>query len=131
LPLTATGKIDRRALEDAGAHAPLSWPESAPLEEQLRSLWEQLLEVRQLDPHSNVFDHGARSLTVIRALNELRRRGFRGISAAQIYEHPNVAAMAAVLRGEATDVSTTVDARVRGQNQRAALARFAPRPGQA
>ncbi|HJU27240.1 MAG TPA: non-ribosomal peptide synthetase [Rhodanobacteraceae bacterium] len=131
LPLTASGKIDRRALEHDGAQAPLNWPESAPLEEQLRSLWQQLLDIRQLDLHANVFDHGARSLTVIRALNELRRRGFRSLGAAQIYEHPNVAAMAAMLRGETEGASGTADMRARGRDQRAALARFAPRSGRA
>lgn len=131
LPLTVSGKIDRRALEGHATQTPLHWPESAPLEEQLRSLWQQLLEVGQLDLHANVFDHGARSLTVIRALNELRRRGFRQIGAAQIYEHPNVAAMAALLRGGMENADTAADAQARARHQRAALARFAPRPGRA
>ncbi|MBS0433237.1 MAG: non-ribosomal peptide synthetase [Proteobacteria bacterium] len=131
LPLTDSGKIDRRALENSGTQIPLQWPESAPLEEQLRWLWQQLLDVPQLDLHTSVFDHGARSLTVIRALNELRQRGFRNISAVQIYEHPNVAAMAGLLRGDTDGASAVGDAHVRGQNQRAALARFASRPGSA
>lgn len=130
LPLTASGKIDRRALENDDAQMPLHWPEASPLEEQLRSLWQQLLGLPALDLQANVFDHGARSLTVIRALNELRKHGFRSVSAAQIYEHPGIAAMAAMLRGQSGAASAD-EAQARGHNQRAALARFAPRPGRA
>lgn len=129
LPLTASGKIDRRALANANVAAPLSWLPDAPLLLQLSGLWRQLLGLADIDVQQNLFDLGARSLTVVRALTELRRRGFRTLSAAQIYEHPSVARLAALLSAAPAAVPSPVDGVARGDRQRAALARFAPRKG--
>lgn len=130
LPHTASGKVDRRALAREGEQAPIAWPEHAPLREQLRALWAQLLDRADLDVHANLFDEGARSLTVVRALTELRRRGFDSVNAAHFYEHPSVAAQAAWLAA-VPGAAAGHDARMRGAHasgavQRAALARFAP-----
>jgi len=128
LPLTASGKIDRRTLAQGGGNTVLVWPEGVSLEQQLTTLWQQLLGISKLDAQDNLFDLGARSLTVVRALTELRRRGFRTLSAVQIYEHPNVAKLAALLT--ATEAAIQPDgAQARGDRQREALARFGPPPG--
>ncbi len=128
LPLTASGKIDRGALVRDAAAAPLRWREELPLAARLADLWRQLLGADALAVDANVFEHGARSLLVVRLLTELRRRGLV-LSAAQVYEHPSAAAQAALL--EAAPPRTEVDAgeRSRAAAQRAALARFGPRPG--
>lgn len=132
LPLTASGKIDRRTLARSGDDAPLVWLETGTLEEQLTVLWQQLLGVTEFDVHENLFDLGARSLTVVQALTELRRRGFRALSAVQIYEHPSVAKLAALLSTAAEPANApldTQDVHSRGDRERAALARFGPRSG--
>ncbi|HEY6942484.1 non-ribosomal peptide synthetase, partial [Dokdonella sp.] len=127
LPLTASGKVDRRALAAAPVAEPLRWLEGASLPNQLLDLWKQLLGVDHLDVEANLFDHGARSLLVVRALTELRRHGYV-LSVAQAYEHPTVAAQAAAL--SAAPAPATADgARARGVAQRAAFARFGPRAG--
>jgi len=129
LPHTASGKLDRRALAREGERTPIAWPEHAPVREQLRALWSQLLERKQLDAHANLFDEGARSLTVVRALTELRRHGFDGVTAAHLYEYPSIAAQAAWL--EAASVAAAAQAahmrgaQATGAVQRAALAKFA------
>ena len=128
LPLTASGKVDRRALaRDDGAA--LQWRDDAPLAGQLLELWRQLLDAPALAADANLFDHGARSLLVVRALTELRRHGVV-LSAAQVYEHPSVAAQLAVLEGRTTRDEGAREAG-RGAAQRAAFARFAPRTGDA
>lgn len=131
LPLTASGKIDRRMLaaEEDHADAGWKWPASGGgLQEQLRSLWQHLLDIEALDVHANVFDLGARSLTVVRAITELHAHGFRNLSAARIYEYPSVEKLAAFLQsGDGVESDAAGDARTRGEHQRAALARFGPR----
>jgi amino acid adenylation domain-containing protein len=132
LPLTASGKIDRRTLARSGDGAPLVWLETGTLEQQLMVLWRQLLGVVEFDVRDNLFDLGARSLTVVQALTELRRRGFRTLSAVQIYEHPSVAKQTALLSAAPEPVSVPHeihDAHSRGDRERAALARFGPRSG--
>lgn len=125
LPLTASGKIDRRALARQAEAAPLRWRDGASLQDQLLDLWKQLLSLDQLDGADNLFDRGARSLIVVRALTELRRRG-HVLSAAEVYEHPNVAAQAVLLGAPAAarDAQVDTSADRRGAAQRAAFARF-------
>ncbi len=123
LPLTASGKIDRRMLSST-VDAVLRWPADAPLERQLQELWKQLLDLDELDENANLFDLGARSLTVVRAMTELRRHGHRAITAVQMYEHPSVAGLAALLSGVGVPASSIAAAQTRGDRQRAALARF-------
>lgn len=128
LPLTASGKIDRRELaRQAGAGA-LRWRAGASLPEQLLDLWRQLLGVAELDAQENLFERGARSLLVVRALTELRRHG-HVLSAAQVYEHPSAAAQAALLGATGPAAAATEDVQERGERQRAAFARFGPRGG--
>lgn len=128
LPLTASGKIDRRALSNAVEDHPLAWPDNASLEEQLTSMWRQLLDVASIGRDDNLFDHGARSLTVVRALTHLRRHG-HVLSAAQVYERPTIAGQLGLLtEGDQPDAAV-VAASLRGGRQRAALSRFGPHGG--
>jgi aryl carrier-like protein len=131
LPLTPSGKIDRRQLASAVDEIVFAWPEHASLEQQLTGLWSQLLGLTELAIDANLFDLGARSLTVVHALTELRRRGYRSLTAVQIYEHPSVAKQTALLRAQPTAVPVAAAVAARAENQRAALSRFGPRGGAA
>ncbi|HEV7490904.1 MAG TPA: non-ribosomal peptide synthetase, partial [Rhodanobacteraceae bacterium] len=129
LPLTASGKIDRRALENGFANATLQWLEGAALAQQLLHLWKQLLGMDALDVDANLFENGARSLLVVRALTELRRHG-HVLSAAQIYESPTICAQVALLEtGTTKDAHSSVAERARGAAQRTAFARFGAHGG--
>jgi amino acid adenylation domain-containing protein len=122
LPLTASGKVDRRRLAHEDAQTAIAWNETAPLADNVASLWKQLLGVAQLGANANLFDHGARSLTVVQALTELRRHG-HVLSVAQVYEHPTIAAQVALLVQPKVAAVAVDDGR--GERQRAALSRFA------
>ena len=128
LPLTASGKIDRRALAKASVQPPLAWPDTASLQVQVTQMWQQLLDVASIDVHDNVFDHGAGSLTVVAALTQLRQHG-HVLSAAQVYECPTIAGQLALLEHRDQADSAVVAASARGQRQRDALNRFGPRGG--
>lgn len=130
LPQTATGKIDRRALAREEQEKSIAWPEQAPLGEQLRAVWAQLLDRAELGLHANLFDEGARSLTVVRALTEMRRHGIHALSPAQIYEFPTIAGQLALLTAAPEAAVAAHAPHMRGAHasgvvQRAALARFA------
>ena len=126
LPLTASGKIDRLALAGREVEAPWIWPDGAPIQQQLAALWKQLLHLDDLDINANLFALGATSLTVVRALTELRRRGFRALSAALIFEHPSVVKQAALFVTPPASLAAS-EARKRSERQRVALSRFDPR----
>jgi amino acid adenylation domain-containing protein len=123
LPTTASGKIDRRALARSDPNLTRDWREGAPLATQLQRMWERLLGVAPLALDANLFDAGARSLTVVHALTELRRHG-HVMSVAQAYEHASIAAQAAFL-GSAQAPPPEGRDDGRNEQQRAAFARFA------
>jgi hypothetical protein len=124
LPLTLNGKIDRRKPAPMTMAEPLQWLEGVSLTRQLSALWCQLLIVDSIDPKANVFDLGAHSLTAARAVAELHRHGFDGITITQLYEYPSVAQLAAALGG-AHESRSDIDHSERGERQHQALVRFA------
>ncbi len=99
LPLTPAGKIDRRALKQGSdpKSKSMPWHEAETIEGRLSALWMQLLGISNIDTKANLFDLGARSLTVVQAVTELRRHGFHKLTAAQIYEHSSIARLSAFL----------------------------------
>lgn len=127
LPLSSNGKIDRRRLAQSVEEPALVWPEHASLEMQVTLMWQQLLGAESIAAHENLFDRGARSLTVVRALTILRNRG-HVLSAAQVYEHPTIAGQLALLGSHDQRDAGIAAASQRGMQQRQALNRFGP-PG--
>jgi aryl carrier-like protein len=87
----------------------------------------QLLGISTIDTKANLFDLGARSLTVVRAVTELRRYGFHKLTTAQVYEHSSIAGLSAFLTAMPATSASVESAPERGQRQRAALSRFKPR----
>ncbi|HEY6321984.1 MAG TPA: amino acid adenylation domain-containing protein, partial [Thermoanaerobaculia bacterium] len=76
LPLTANGKLDRRALPAPGhaaaAAASLARRAHDPVEELLGGLWCQVLGVERADPQGNFFDLGGHSLRATQLISRIR-----------------------------------------------------------
>ncbi|AUT02776.1 non-ribosomal peptide synthetase [Nostoc sp. CENA543] len=73
LPLTANGKIDRRALPEpnTGNTADLEIPVT-PTEELLASLWQSLLKVQSISRGDNFFELGGNSLLATQLVTRIR-----------------------------------------------------------
>lgn len=120
LPLTASGKLDRRALQ--GIMAGLQHDElmtytsgvgekqgpSTPNERMLCDLWRRILRDEFPDINDHFFHAGGNSITAIRLSAEVQRAGFR-LSVAQIFESPVLREMAAVLDSGVMSNSSPVD----------------------
>ncbi|MDY7094186.1 MAG: non-ribosomal peptide synthase/polyketide synthase [Acidobacteriota bacterium] len=99
LPLTPTGKVDRRALvsqagEQAGPSAEYVAPRTEK-EEALAEIFAQVLKVEQVGVHDNFFELGGDSILSIQIVGRAKRAGLR-VNPAQIFEHPTVAQLAVV-----------------------------------
>jgi amino acid adenylation domain-containing protein/non-ribosomal peptide synthase protein (TIGR01720 family) len=98
LPLSPSGKLDRRALpapsrEDsptAGAAPPRT-----PVEELLCSIWEQVLGRERIGIHDNFFALGGDSILSLRVLALAQSRGLQ-VALADLFRHQTVAALAAL-----------------------------------
>lgn len=80
VPLTANGKVDRKALPAPNARALAPQGHVAPegeLECEVAEIWQQLLGVAQVGRHDNFFALGGHSLLAIQVLQRLRARGLR------------------------------------------------------
>lgn len=106
LPTTPSGKIDRRGLPSAvpAARVPATQSDAGPaveLIDRLRALWLELLGLDQLPDDANVFDHGARSLLVMRFVSRAREQGIQ-LNVADVYDRPTVVGLSALLASQNT-----------------------------
>ncbi|KAG9543689.1 hypothetical protein KCV01_g25030, partial [Aureobasidium melanogenum] len=78
LPLTANGKLDRRALpvpdDTAYARERYEAPQGE-VEETLARIWQELLGVEKVGRHDNFFALGGHSLLAVQHMERLRREG--------------------------------------------------------
>jgi aryl carrier-like protein len=97
LPLTASGKIDRRALpapEPAGRAEPFEAPSSA-VERELARIWQGVLRVDRVGTHDDFFELGGDSILSIQIVSRALEAGIL-VTLRQIFEHPTIASLAAV-----------------------------------
>src|SRR6185369_16288030 len=97
LPLTANGKVDRRALpEPDGARPELKASYEAPrneVEAELCRIWEAVLVLEQVGIHDNFFELGGDSILSIQIVARANQKGLR-LAPRQLFEHRTIAALA-------------------------------------
>ena len=100
-PLTATGKVDRRALPDRSELRPQldnSYvPPRMPIEKELVAIWAQVLAVDRVGIHDNFFDLGGHSLTATRVVSQVIKQFQVEVPLQLLFQSPTVAEMAAVI----------------------------------
>ena len=105
-PLTANGKVDRRALPDPGTARPdLETAYTAPrglTEELLAAVWAQVLEIDQVGVHDNFFVLGGDSILSLRVRALAQERGLF-FTLLQLFTHQTVARLAGALHADGGD----------------------------
>jgi amino acid adenylation domain-containing protein len=126
LPLTPSGKVDRRALPEPEPVRPATAAAyEAPqteLERTLAGVWRELLGVERIGRHDNFFELGAHSLLVVRAHSRLREALGRELSVVDLFRHPSVGALARHLSRE-EEKPAFEEVKTLAQQQKAALGR--------
>ncbi|MBO9732436.1 MAG: amino acid adenylation domain-containing protein [Chitinophaga sp.] len=100
LPLTANGKVNKKALPDPAADELLSGKYAAPrndTETAIAAIWQELLGVQRIGIYDNFFELGGHSLLVVRVVWTIRKTLQVEIANREIFEFPTVASLAAVL----------------------------------
>jgi amino acid adenylation domain-containing protein/non-ribosomal peptide synthase protein (TIGR01720 family) len=99
LPLTPSGKVDRRALPDpdAPAEEPSAAYEapSGNVEEILARLWAEALGRDRVGVHENFFELGGDSILSILVIGRAAEHGIR-LTPRQVFLHPTIAELATV-----------------------------------
>lgn len=97
MPLTANGKIDRRALpEPEAATGGKDKHETArnDKEARLATIWQEVLEVEQVGIHDNFFELGGHSLLAVRLVSVIRKAFAVEMPIGDVFDYPSIAALA-------------------------------------
>ncbi|WP_327683536.1 non-ribosomal peptide synthetase [Kitasatospora sp. NBC_00458] len=103
LPLTGSGKVDRRALaaEDrpapGGAAGPGTGAELTPIQEVVAAAWSRALEHRVAEPDADFFAEGGHSLLAMWVVDDLREDLGVELPLGDFLDHPTVAGQAALI----------------------------------
>ncbi|KMJ44713.1 peptide synthetase [Xenorhabdus khoisanae] len=98
-PLSANGKLDRKALPAPDRTATVSREFEAPqgeIEQKLAAVWQSLLGLEQVGRHDNFFELGGHSLLVVSLIEQLRQQGL-SIDVSAVFSAPTLSAMSARL----------------------------------
>lgn len=100
LPLTANGKVDRAALPVPAAHAAESdrTRPRDPIEVQLTTLWEEILDIRPIGIRQNFFDLGGHSLLAVKLMTRVQQAFGEDIPLSAVLRAPTIEQLAAALR---------------------------------
>ncbi len=99
LPLTANGKIDRRALPAPDPSRPSRGPGTAPrnpIEQELATIWQQVLRLETVGVDDNFFHLGGDSILAIQIVARANRAGLR-LTPRQLFQNQTVAELAGVV----------------------------------
>jgi amino acid adenylation domain-containing protein len=96
LPLTASGKVDRRRLPqpDAGRPALDFVAPRTPIEQEVAGIWEQVLKVKGVGVYDNFFDLGGHSLLATRVISRVNESLHMELPLRSMFEHPTLAGFA-------------------------------------
>ncbi|HZE68262.1 MAG TPA: amino acid adenylation domain-containing protein [Pyrinomonadaceae bacterium] len=122
LPLTPSGKIDRRALPaPSGARPELEKAHIAPrddLERRLAHIWERILGVQSVGIRDNFFDLGGHSLLAVRLVAEIEKELGQRLPLVSFFQDPSIEYLASLLRQDVSSLSwpTLVEIQAGGPN---------------
>lgn len=106
LPLTATGKVDRRALpEPANSRPELDTPyvsPRTPVEEELAQIWAEVLSLDRVGIDDNFLDLGGHSLAAARIVSQVIKSFQVDLPLQSLFEAPTVAGAAVIIAGHRT-----------------------------
>jgi amino acid adenylation domain-containing protein len=101
LPLTPSGKIDRKALPAPDVFQPERLDEyvapETPVEEKLAEIWAQILHVEQVGIYDNFFNVGGHSLLATQVIRRINKTFSLNLSVDSIFDEPTIAGLALLI----------------------------------
>nr|WP_269749532.1 non-ribosomal peptide synthetase [Xenorhabdus lircayensis] len=118
-PLTPNGKLDRKALPAPDQAAIVTRGYEAPvgdMEMALAEIWQTLLALEQVGRHDHFFELGGHSLLAVQLTTRVRQALARELSLQQLFAHPVLADLAAVLNDASAAEHTVIPAANRNRS---------------
>ncbi len=111
LPLSANGKVDRKALPRPVFSSSTGAETVEPrdnIERELLAIWESVLQVRPGGRRDNFFALGGHSLSAVQLVARIQKEFGRNLPISCVFENPTLEEMAAVLRGGKADGASSI-----------------------
>jgi len=107
LPLSANGKVDRRALLSSESlleeFAVAYVPPTNHIEQTIVTVWQEVLELEKVGVNDNLFELGGNSLLIIKIFNNLRKllpNELECVSLTELYKYSTIRSFAKYLSSE-------------------------------
>jgi amino acid adenylation domain-containing protein len=101
LPLTASGKLNRRALPEPDQSVTQTRDVFAaparPLEKSLTAIWADVLQLKTVGVNDNFFELGGHSLLAVRLFAQIEKRLGKRLPLATLFQAPTVGQLASVI----------------------------------
>ncbi|NET73537.1 MAG: AMP-binding protein, partial [Sphaerospermopsis sp. SIO1G2] len=131
LPVTANGKIDKRALPAPNLEQQLQKTFVAatnPIEQQLIDIWEEVLGVKPVGINDNFFELGGHSLIGVRLFAEIEKLFGKKLQLATLFQTQTIAELAELLTTEKNRLTETSSVLVKIQSGGAKPTLFCAHP---
>ncbi|MEM8509827.1 MAG: thioesterase domain-containing protein, partial [Bacteroidota bacterium] len=122
MPLTNSGKLDRKALPELDASALSTKAYVAPktkTEAQLAVIWQELLGVEKVGIHDNFFELGGHSLLIVRMISKIKKILNTDIKLTSIFKYPTISEFAANMYSKSSFEEDTLVSLQKSGNQKA------------
>jgi amino acid adenylation domain-containing protein len=106
MPMTANGKVDRKALPAPGAAAVTEEHFVAPhtfVQELLAGIWIQVLKLEKIGIHDNFFESGGHSLNATQVVSRARNIFHVELHVSDLFTSPTIARLAAIVSEKLKD----------------------------
>ncbi|MEO8425664.1 MAG: phosphopantetheine-binding protein, partial [Verrucomicrobiota bacterium] len=127
LPLTPSGKLNRRALPEIEVKRPeLETAYVGPrteLERAIASIWQQLLGIDKVGMVDNFFDLGGNSVQIVQVHTKLKEQLKKEIAVTTLFQYPTIAALGKYLSEGANARINLQEVQDRALRQKLVLAR--------
>ncbi|MDU9390189.1 non-ribosomal peptide synthase/polyketide synthase [Pseudomonas sp. zfem002] len=97
LPLTANGKLDKRALPKPGAVQQRYVAPAGEIEEKLAAIWRDVLKLEQVGSTDNFFELGGDSILSLQIIARAKRQGIK-LNPKQLFEKQTIGQLATVAK---------------------------------
>jgi amino acid adenylation domain-containing protein len=94
VPLTANGKLDKKALPEPGDVEEEYIAPGNQIEETLSTIWADVLELQQVGIRSNFFNIGGDSIKAIRVISKINQLFDTGLKIPDLYQNETIEKMA-------------------------------------
>lgn len=128
LPMTPSGKLDRRALPQPSSARPVLEQEFVPpkgqAETQLAVIWAEVLELDQVGVNDNFFDLGGNSILSVTVGLQIKLRLELELAVVTLFQYPTIRTLASYIdNGEDSSRNIQEQARTRAKKQQKAFAK--------